>query len=112
MYRYLLELKGHKVKAMKLQMNIRDAGTFTAIARGVDKNIYFVNIPVVDNDEIVSYFTVKRDELLKHDLPEESLTDDVEMLLVFAARSQHVTQKILPALDLIRALVDYINTII
>lgn len=66
MYRYLLELKGHKVKAMKLQMNIRDAGTFTAIARGVDKNIYFVNIPVVDNDEIVSYFTAKRDELLKH----------------------------------------------
>ncbi len=39
-----------------------------------------------------------RDELLKHDLPEESLTDDVEMLLVFAARSQHVTQKIIPAL--------------
>ena len=66
MYRYLLELKGHKVKAMKLQMNIRDAGTFTAIARGVDKNIYFINIPVVDNDEIVSYFTAKRDELLKH----------------------------------------------
>ena len=39
-----------------------------------------------------------RDELLKHDLPEESLTDDVEMLLVFAARSQHVSQKIIPAL--------------
>jgi len=30
------------------------------------KNIYFVNIPIVDNEEIVSYFTNKRDVLLKH----------------------------------------------
>ena len=66
MYRYLLEKKGHKVKAMKLQMNVRDAGTHSAIARGVDKNIYFVNIPMVDNKEIVSYFTNKRDVLLEH----------------------------------------------
>jgi dTMP kinase len=39
-----------------------------------------------------------RDELLKHDMPGESLTNDVEMLLVFAARSQHMAHKILPAL--------------
>ena len=39
-----------------------------------------------------------RDELLKHDIPGESLTNDVEMLLVFAARSQHIAHKILPAL--------------
>ena len=39
-----------------------------------------------------------RDELLKHNLPGEKLTDDVEMMLVFAARSQHVAHKILPAL--------------
>ena len=39
-----------------------------------------------------------RDELLKHDHPGESLTNDVEMLLVFAARSQHMSNKILPAL--------------
>ena len=37
--------KGHKVKAMKLQMNVRDAGTMSALSRGVDKNIYFVDIP-------------------------------------------------------------------
>lgn len=66
MYRYLLEKKGHKVKTMKLQMNVRDAGTMSALSRGVDKNIYFVDIPFVDNDKIVSYFTDKRDALLKH----------------------------------------------
>jgi len=51
---------------MKLQMNVRDAGTMSALSRGVDKNIYFVDIPFVDNDKIVSYFTDKRDALLKH----------------------------------------------
>lgn len=66
MYRYMLELKGHKVKHMKLQMNVRDAGTFSAKGRGVTKNIYYVDIPFVDNDIIIPYFLEKRDRLLRH----------------------------------------------
>ena len=66
MYRYLLEAKGHKVKAMKLQMNVRDAGTYTAKDRGIYKNIYYVDIPFVDNDILIPYFIDKRDRLLDH----------------------------------------------
>lgn len=66
MYRYLLEIKGYEVKAMKLQMNVRDANTITAFSRGVKKNIYFVDIPFVDNEIILPYFTEKRDRLVEH----------------------------------------------
>ena len=51
---------------MKLQMNVRDAGTFSAKGRGVTKNIYYVDIPFVDNDIIIPYFLEKRDRLLRH----------------------------------------------
>jgi hypothetical protein len=64
MYRYLLEQKGYRVKVMKLQMNIRDASTAMSRDRGIDRNIYFVDIPYVDDEEIVEYFTKKRDLLV------------------------------------------------
>ena len=66
MYRYMLELKGYKVKNMKLQMNIRDAGTHACKDRGITRNIYFVEIPFLDNDIIIPYFLEKRDRLLQH----------------------------------------------
>ena len=66
MYRYMLELKGYKVKHMKLQMNIRDANTYSAKDRGINRNIYFVDIPFLDNDIIIPYFIEKRDRLLQH----------------------------------------------
>jgi dTMP kinase len=40
-----------------------------------------------------------RDDLLKHNLTDEKLSYDVEMMLVFAARLQHLEQKIIPALQ-------------
>ena len=33
---------------------------------GVKKNIYFVDIPFVDNEIILPYFTEKRDRLVEH----------------------------------------------
>lgn len=65
MYRYLLEQNGYKVKKMKLQMNIRDASTMTSRDRGIDRNIYFVDIPFIDDDIIIKYYTEKRDQLLE-----------------------------------------------
>ena len=64
MYRYLLEQQGYKVKKMKLQMNIRDASTMTARDRGIDRNIYFVDIPFVDDEIIIEFFTDKKEKLL------------------------------------------------
>lgn len=66
MYRYLLEEKGYKVKFMKLQMNVRDAGTYSAKDRGVFNNIYYVDIPFIDNDILIPYYIDKRDRLLQH----------------------------------------------
>lgn len=65
LYRYLLELQGFQVKEMKLQMNIRDASTMSSRDRGIDRNIYFVDIPFIDDEIIVEYFTRKRDALVK-----------------------------------------------
>ena len=66
MYRYLLQQKGYEVKKMKLQMNIRDGGTFSSKDRGIFRNIYFVDIPFVDDDILIPYYIEKRDRLLKH----------------------------------------------
>jgi len=64
LYRYLLELEGYKVDKMKLQMNIRDASVMSSRDRGIERNIYYVDIPYIDDDEIVEYFTNKRDLLV------------------------------------------------
>ena len=64
MYRYMLELKGYQVKSMKLQMNIRDYSVAISRDRGIERNIYFVDIPFVDDEEIIEYFTTKRDVLV------------------------------------------------
>tara|TARA_R100000149_G_C5871079_1_gene135062 strand:- start:584 stop:1453 length:870 start_codon:yes stop_codon:yes gene_type:complete len=74
MYRYLLEQQGHEVEHMKLQMNVRDAGTYSAKDRGVSRNIYFVDIPFIDNDILIPYFIDKRDRLLQH-LSEKTLPE-------------------------------------
>jgi|TARA_R100000995_G_C3473934_1_gene119832 hypothetical protein len=66
MYRYLLEQEGYKVRAQKLQMNIRDASTAMSRDRGIDRNIYFVDVPFVDDDELVEFYIHKRDLLLEH----------------------------------------------
>ena len=59
MYRYLLEQEGYKVRAQKLQMNIRDASTAMSRDRGIDRNIYFVDVPLVDDDELIQFYTLK-----------------------------------------------------
>ena len=65
MYRYLLESTGKNVEKMYDQMTVRDGGLMAARDRGVDKNIYLVEVPYIHNDHLLEFFTTKRDALLE-----------------------------------------------
>lgn len=63
-YRLLLEGAGFPVGRMVIQCVTRDGGTFTAKSRGIDRNIYLIDVPRLPDDEVRSYFESKRDSLL------------------------------------------------
>ena len=64
-YRYLLEKKGHEVDKIFVQVTLRDGGIVVARDRGLDRNIYLIEIPKYD-DEVLEYkFLSARDELVK-----------------------------------------------
>ena len=64
MYRYMLESTGKQVDKMYVQMTVRDGGIAVARDRGVERNIYLVEVPYIHNDHLLEYFTEKRDRLL------------------------------------------------
>tara|TARA_E500000331_G_C17206360_1_gene691576 strand:+ start:594 stop:1475 length:882 start_codon:yes stop_codon:yes gene_type:complete len=65
MYRYMLESTGHQVESMYVQMTVRDGGILAARDRGIEKNIYLVEVPYIHNDHLLDYFRDKRDRLLE-----------------------------------------------
>jgi len=74
-YRYMLQKQGKTVLNMYVQITVRDGGIQAARDRGVDKNIYLIEVPFIHDDHIIERFTSKRDllvEALKLDkLPEK-----------------------------------------
>jgi hypothetical protein len=78
-YRYLLERKGQEVDKMYIQVTLRDGGIIVARERGLDRNIYLIEIPKYD-DEVLEYkFLSARDKLVKalecDNLPEKCTTE-------------------------------------
>ena len=64
-YRYLLNKSGYEVANMYIQVTLRDGGLAVARDRGLDKNIYLIEVPKYD-DEVIEYkFLSARDELVK-----------------------------------------------
>lgn len=57
----------HKIKihAMKVQALVRDGGTVIAISRGIERNVYLIDVPKVPDQDIKEYFKRKKDDLLK-----------------------------------------------
>ena len=43
---------------------VRDGGTIIAKQRGIDHNTYLIDVPVLDDQTIIDYFTAKRDALM------------------------------------------------
>ncbi len=65
-YRYLLEKqKGLEVNSMYIQATVRDGGLQVATSRGIDRNIYMIEVPFIDNEHLKYKFNNKRDELIK-----------------------------------------------
>jgi hypothetical protein len=58
-YRVGLESLGYKISSMKLQVIVRDAGLSVATNRGVTRSFYLIDIPRVEDDKIMQYFTAK-----------------------------------------------------
>lgn len=63
-YRYLLEQNGYPVDKMFIQATVRDAGLQIARERGIEKNIYMVEVPYIHDEHLVSRYISKRDKLL------------------------------------------------
>lgn len=63
-YRLLLQGTGFLVDRMAIQAIVRDGGTFTAKSRGIDRNIYVIDVPRLPDAEVNEYFNAKRDALL------------------------------------------------
>lgn len=74
-YRLIVEnCGGFKVNKLTLACYPRDGGTRSAFGNGINKNIYIINIPIMDEEEIERYFLKKRDNLLDA-LVQESLPE-------------------------------------
>lgn len=74
MYRILVKQNWSlKVERIKCFLTPRDAGTYLAKNRGVTKNTYMLELPIVDDDEVEDYFRSKSEALLtclqNHTLP-------------------------------------------
>ena len=63
-YRIMHENVGLKVNRMKMQVVVRDGNTFTASSRGIDKSVYMIDIPRIDDDIVMDYFSIKSAFLL------------------------------------------------
>ena len=65
-YRILAEKKlGKKISRLRVQVIVRDGGTYIARGRGIVRNIYPIDIPIMPDAEILAYFEKKRTALLQ-----------------------------------------------
>ncbi len=65
-YRILAEKKlGKKISRLRVQAIVRDGGTYIARGRGIVRNVYPIDIPIIPDDEVKAYFESKRIALLK-----------------------------------------------
>jgi hypothetical protein len=64
-YRIEYERKfGKKIDNLKIQCIVRDGNTYIARSRGVFRNIYYFNLPIIPDQTILDYFDTKRIDLL------------------------------------------------
>ena len=53
-----------KIHAIRVQALVRDGGTFIAKGRGVERNVYLIEVPRVPDAQIKEYFARKRKDLM------------------------------------------------
>jgi hypothetical protein len=64
-YRIEWEKNHPKVGRLKIQCVTRDGGTFIARSRGVFRNVYYFNLKIMPDEEVLEYFRRKRNALFR-----------------------------------------------
>lgn len=64
-YRYLLTKSGYEVDKMCIQITLRDGGLAVSRDKGLDKNIYLIEVPKYSDEVLENKFLKARDELLE-----------------------------------------------
>lgn len=64
-YRHLLTMSGHEVDKMYIQVTLRDGGLAVSRDKGLDNNIYLIEVPKYDDEVLENRFLKARDELLE-----------------------------------------------
>ena len=62
-YKLLLEKNNYPVDKILIQITVRDGGLQVARERGVDRNIYLLEVPIIHKDHVTNKFLEKRDAL-------------------------------------------------
>ena len=62
-YRIEFEKRYGKVDQLKIQCVARDGGTFIARSRGIFRNVYYFNLKIMPDSEVLAYFKRKREAL-------------------------------------------------
>ena len=62
-YRLLLEEEGFHISRMQLQITVRDGGIQMAQSRGVDENIYLVDVPFMMDSVVTTFFETAKKKL-------------------------------------------------
>jgi hypothetical protein len=79
-YRYLLEKNGYPVDSMYVQATVRDAGLQIARERGLDKKIYMIDVPYINDEHLLDKFETKRDALIwaldNNELPDKCTKEE------------------------------------
>ena len=73
-YRLMAQGLGFNITELKCQITVRDGNTQSAYKNGINFNIIMVNIPILDDDDVLEYFLTKSQALTmaltKQTLPE------------------------------------------
>lgn len=64
-YRIGAEKGGVPIRQMRLFMIPRDGGTVVAKSRGITRQTYFIPVPVMDDERVMTFFGIKRDALIR-----------------------------------------------
>ena len=59
-YRLLAKAIGFDVRELKCQITVRDGGTFAAKHNGIEKNLYLIDVNILPDNEVESYFHFKK----------------------------------------------------
>ena len=64
-YRIGLQEQGYRIDEMRIEAIVRDGGLVVAREYGIQDGVYLIPIPKIDDNIIISYFSKKKEDLLK-----------------------------------------------